>query len=208
MTAPVPDPSAWQGAAFEAALEAVLHTPRLQLEPVAVRHAEEMFTPLSNPRLYAHVPQEPPVSLAAVRERYSRLSTRRSPEGDQLWLNWVTRDRRDGVCRGTLQATVRRDASAYIAYEVLPPYWRQGLGREACARMIGWLIAELGVQRFEAEVDTLNVASLRLLEHLGFERTGWREAADHFKGRSSDEWTLRLAAGDFVRSASPEEGGR
>jgi ribosomal-protein-alanine N-acetyltransferase len=199
VTPPIAAPDAWHGAAFGATLEAVLHTPRLLLEPVAARHADEMFAQLSDARLYAHVPQDPPVSLAAVRDRYARLSTRRSPDGGELWLNWVTRDRVDGACRGTLQATVRRDASAYIAYEVLPLFWRQGLGREACARMIAWLIDELGVQRFEAEVDSLNVASLRLLEHLGFERTGWRAAADHFKGRSSDEWTLHLAASDFTR---------
>jgi ribosomal-protein-alanine N-acetyltransferase len=203
VTPAVPGPDAWRGTGFEAALEEVLHTPRLLLEPVATRHAEEMFARLGDVRLYEHVPQDPPVSLDAVRERYARLSTRRSPDGDELWLNWVTRDRVDGACRGTLQATVRRNASAYIAYEVLPPFWRQGLGREACARMIAWLADELGVQRFEAEVDTLNVASLRLLEHLGFQRAGWRAGADHFKGRSSDEWTLHLAASDFARDRAP-----
>lgn len=208
MTGPVAGVPAWQGDAFAAALEAVLHTERLRLEPQAVHHADELFVPLADPRLYEHVPQEPPASLAALRERLALLSARRSPDGGELWLNWVMRDARDGGCRGRLQATVRRDASAYIAYEVLPLFWRQGLAHEGCARMFEWLIDELQVQRFVAEVDALNTASLRLLERLGFQRTAWRQAADHFKGRSSDEWTLRLAANDFERRArvSPEGG--
>ncbi len=58
--------------------------------------------------------------------------------------------------------------------------------------MIEWLIDTLGVRQLAAEVDSLNSASLRLLERLGFERVSLHEAADEFKGRVSDEWTLRL----------------
>lgn len=181
-----------------ATLETVLHTERLALEPLAEHHADELFAPLADARLYAHVPQEPPASLDALRLRCALLARRCSPDGRELWLNWVLRGRADGACRGLLQATVRRaDALAWIAYEVFPPYWQQGLAREGCSAMIGWLIHTLGVRRLAAEVDSHNTASLRLLERIGFQRAGFRPAADHFKGRDSDEWTLRLAASDW-----------
>ena len=67
-----------------------------------------------------------------------------------------------------------------------------------------WLIDELGVDGFTAEVDALNTASLRLLERLGFRRTAFRAAADTFKGRVSDEWTWRLDAAAFAPSAGVE----
>ena len=51
---------------------------------------------------------------------------------------------------------------------------------------------------------SLNSASLRLLERLGFQRVSLREAADEFKGRVSDEWTLRLDAAAFVRAADAQ----
>lgn len=185
-------------AALAATLETVLHTERLALEPLAERHADELFAPLADARLYVHVPQEPPASLEALRQRCALLARRRSPDGRELWLNWVLRGRADGACRGRLQATVRRvDALAWIAYEVFPPYWRQGLAREGCSAMIRWLIDALGVRRLAAEVDSHNTASLLLLERIGFQRAGFRPAADHFKGRDSDEWTLRLAASDW-----------
>jgi len=190
-------PAAWQGDAQQRLLETVLDTPRLVLEPLQPHHADELWAPLSDPRLYEHVPGDPPASLATLRERFTLLSSRRSPKGDQLWLNWVMRARSDGLARGRLEATVLPNGSAWIAYEVFAVYWRQGYATEGCRRMIGWLIDELGVQRVGAEVDSLNDASLRLLERLGFERTQYRESADSFKGRVSHEWTFRLEADRF-----------
>ena len=71
--------------------------------------------------------------------------------------------------------------------------------------MIRWLIDEVQIEHFMAEVDSLNEPSLRLLERLGFRRAiVARRTADHFKGRSSDEWTWRLTAADFVRSGASE----
>jgi ribosomal-protein-alanine N-acetyltransferase len=191
--------AAWDNEAFHRALEAVLHTRRLDLEPLAERHADELWVPLADPRLYTHLPQEPPPSLAALRERFVLLSQRRSPQGDQLWLNWVMRDRGDGRSRGRLQATVTAQGRAWIAYEVFPSFWGQGLATEGCRRMIGWLIDELDVRELVAEVDALNAPSLALLQRLCFQRVSYREAADQFKGRVSDEWTLRLDAAAFAR---------
>jgi len=195
-------PPAWQGDAFDAALEAVLHTPRLRLEPQREHHADALFPLLADPRLYEYIPLEPPASLPALRDRLARLSTRRSPDGGELWLNWVMHDARSGACVGRVQATVRPDRPAYMAYEVFPRHWHRGYATEGCARMMRWLIDELHVGAFVAEVDALNAASLRLLERLGFERTAFRAAADAFKGRVSDEWTLRLDAAAFERHAA------
>jgi ribosomal-protein-alanine N-acetyltransferase len=199
---------AWQGDAFDATLETVLHTPRLRLEPQRVEHAEALFGPLGDARLYAHIPQEPPPSLDALRERLALLSTRRSPQGDELWLNWVVRDAHDRALLGRVQATVRADAPCYLAYEVFPAHWQRGIATEACRRAMHWLIDELQVKHFTAEVDSLNTASLRLLQRLGFRRVALRANADHFKGRASDEWMLRLAAADFVRERMASQAGR
>jgi len=199
VTAAVSTAPTWTGDAFDAALEAVLHTARLRLEPQREAHADALFELLGDARLYTHIPQEPPASLQALRERLAWLSGRRAPEGDALWLNWVMRGATDGAYVGRVQATVRCNAPAYLAYEVFPAHWHQGYATEACTRMIRWLIDELRIEHFMAEVDSLNEPSLRLLDRLGFHRASFRAAADHFKGRSSDEWTCRLTAADFMR---------
>ena len=198
--APMARPRAWQGDAFDAALDAVLQSPRLRLEPQQPGHSERLYPLLLDPRLYEHIPLETPASLDALRERLQRLSGRRSPDGQELWLNWVLCDASAGALLGRVQATVRADLPAYMAYEVFPAHWRRGYATEACTRVMQWLVDELQVSGFMAEVDSRNTASLRLLERLGFQRTQFRAAADHFKGRSSDEWTLQLSAADFARA--------
>src|SRR6185436_9373621 len=135
VTAAPTAPRAWQGEAFDAALEAALHTPRLRLEPQRPEHADALFAPLGDARLYEHIPQEPPSSLEALRERLTRLATRRSPTGDELWLNWVVRDAHHAALLGRVQATVRADAPCYVAYEVFPDHWQRGIATEACRRM-------------------------------------------------------------------------
>lgn len=59
--------------------------------------------------------------------------------------------------------------------------------------MIRALFEDRGVDEITAEVDTRNLASIRLLERLGFRRGALREAADVLKGSTSDERSYHLA---------------
>jgi [ribosomal protein S5]-alanine N-acetyltransferase len=90
---------------------------------------------------------------------------------------------------------VYADASAYIAYELGSACWHQGFASEACAAVLQVLQHDCGVQRVAAEVDTLNTASIRLLERLGFARTALKRDAEVFKGRRSDEFRYERTLG-------------
>jgi [ribosomal protein S5]-alanine N-acetyltransferase len=171
-------------------------TPRLLLEPLVERHAGELIELLSDDRMYAFIPQDPPQSLEALADRYRFLEVRESPSGTEHWLNWALRLKATGKLVGTVQATIGSDRAAQLAYEVGVPYWRQGLASEACGHLIRSLFADADIVEIRAEVDTRNLASIRLLEHLGFRRGALRRNADHFKGSASDEWTYTLARPD------------
>lgn len=163
-----------------------LNAPGLVLEPLTAAHAGELFPHLQDPALYTYIPHDPPPSLEALRARYARLENRRSPDGKELWLNWVAR--RDGAAIGNVQATCRSDDVAYVAYNVFVPFQRQGLAAKAVTAMLDHLHASAGMTTAKALVDTRNTASLRLLERLGFSRVRLIENADHFKGARSDEY--------------------
>jgi RimJ/RimL family protein N-acetyltransferase len=166
-----------------------LATPNLTLEPLIAAHADELFAHLSDPAMYTYVPQDPPRSLDALRERYMRLETRRSPEGDQLWLNWLVRQ--STAAAGLMQATCSRDGKALIAYEIFVPFQQRGIAAQAVAAMLAHL-QQAGVMEVAvALVDTRNERSIRLLEKLGFVRTKFLKDADRFKGSTSDEYEYR-----------------
>lgn len=170
----------------------VLETERLRLEPLVESHATDLFPLLSDPRMYAFIPQDPPEDLEALASRYRFLESRRSPEGDEKWLNWAVRSKVEGNCLGTVQVTIRPDRRAQLAYEIGVPYWRRGYATEACLRLIQALFDE-GIAEVWAELDTRNAASIGLLERLGFVCGDLRRNADHFKGSDSDEWTYTLS---------------
>ncbi|HEY7415397.1 MAG TPA: GNAT family N-acetyltransferase [Ktedonobacteraceae bacterium] len=172
--------------------EAVLETSRLWLEPLHPSHASVLYEFLQSPAIYTFIPEDPPISLEALTTRYQRLSSRRSPDGQEIWLNWAMRQRREGAYVGLLQATVYSDANAYFAYTLFPLFWKQGYAREGCKRVMDLLLKDYQVHLIMAEIDTRNVASIKLIESLGFQRVATKLNADFFKGSTSHEYRYEL----------------
>jgi RimJ/RimL family protein N-acetyltransferase len=170
-----------------------LETERLILEPLRREHARHLFPVLSDTRIYTYIPQDPPASVPALETRYRRLESRKSPSGDEDWLNWAIRLKQNERYIGTIQATLRGDRSSLLAYELSTDFRGHGFATEACARVIESLFADYDVVEIVAEVDTRNAASCRLLERLSFRRVETRAGVDFFKGSSSDEYTYKLS---------------
>src|SRR5829696_5496571 len=144
------------------ATEAVLKTPRLLIEPLIPAHAARLYESLQDERLYEYIPQDPPASPQALESRYLTLSSRRSPDGREAWLNWALCTRRSGDYTGVLETTVHENLTATIAYMVFVPYQRQGFAAEACSRLLAHLFEDYQVNVVAAEIDTRNTASIAL----------------------------------------------
>ena len=138
----------------------------LTLEPLETRHADEMFEVLCDPAIYEYE-NAPPASANSLRERYQRLEARRSPDGRELWLNWVVR-LADGPLIGYVQATVFAGGHAYVAYEFGSRWWGRGLASRAVTAMIDELQGPYHVRSLAAVLKAANGRSLRLLERLSF----------------------------------------
>jgi RimJ/RimL family protein N-acetyltransferase len=130
--------------------------------------------------------------LDALEKRYAFLELGKSPDGKEHWLNWIIFDRRTGTPLGFFQATVRDDAPSDIAYIIFSAYWRQGTAREAGAAVIDHTFNRYPTPLLAANMDTRNVASIKLVESLGFKRTAFLPNADTFKGVTSDEYRYEL----------------
>jgi [ribosomal protein S5]-alanine N-acetyltransferase len=155
-----------------------LHTSRLMLEPLVAAHADALYPMLCDPRQLEYLDQGAPASPEALRERYRKLESRRSPDGREQWLNWALVLRGgDANAIGFVQATVQEDGRAWVAYQVATALWGQGLATEAASAMIEHLTAHYAVTHCRATVDQRNQRSWRLLERLGFARADSRQAA-------------------------------
>jgi ribosomal-protein-alanine N-acetyltransferase len=149
----------------------MIATARLCLEELQPHHAAHLFDGLSNPRLYEFVDDQPPPTEEWLRSRYERLSTRRSPDGHERWLNWAIRILEGGSYAGYVQATVREDGSALLGYMLVESAMGAGYAAEAVQGMLDHLAAE-GCVEARAEVESGNARSLALVRRLGFDHTG------------------------------------
>ena len=68
--------------------------------------------------------------MAALAERYARLESRRSPTGDEEWLNWIVLTKPEHRACGYVQASVVRPA-AVIGYVLFEDAWSKSLAFEA-----------------------------------------------------------------------------
>ena len=62
---------------------------------------------------------------------------------------------------------------AEIGYVLNRKFWRQGLMSEAIRGVINFAFSSMNLHRIEADTDGDNLASLTMLEQLGFQREGY-----------------------------------
>lgn len=89
------------------------------------------------------------------------------PDGQEQWLNWVIRLPTSELI-GYVQATVRFNGRAAIAYELSSAYWGRGVASQAVQTMIVELVERYQVRNLSAVFKRENQRSMRLLERLGF----------------------------------------
>lgn len=108
--------------------------------------------------------------------------------GGTTWRSWAITVHGDDAAIGTLSATERRPHVTEIGYLLARSAWGRGYAREAVARLIDWLIADQAVRRVYADCDPDNIASIALLEALGFRREGLLRA----------EWETHIGVRDSL----------
>ena len=165
----------------------MLRTARLTLEAIEPAHASALFEGLHDAALYQYIDDGPPDSLELLQARYERWACRRSPDGQEIWLNWAVRWAETSNYVGVIQATVHPDHSAAIAYILFRSKWGQGYAREALAQVLHHLEEQYEVTTYTATVDPRNERSIRLLAALGFEQTGIHLNTATIRGTLADE---------------------
>lgn len=174
--------------------EMVLQTQRLLLEPLKRSHAALLYPILQDSQIYCYIPQDPPVSLEILEQRYQKLERRLSPTGEEAWLNWAVRLKSSEQFVGCVEASVSSNRIANFAYVFGSQFWNNGYATESGQQVLQVLFDDYEVIEIKAQVDTRNQASIRLLERLSFEQVEYLAAVDFFKGSSSDEYTYRRLA--------------
>jgi RimJ/RimL family protein N-acetyltransferase len=147
----------------------VLRTSRLDLIPINRGHAAPMFDILSSSELYVFTGAHPPKNVEMLADQYARWENRLSPDGTELWLNWILHLRSENQLIGHVQAGVSSD-HADVAWVVGVHWQKRGFATEAATEVLEFL-RRLDVRRVRASIHPENISSIKAAQHLGLQPT-------------------------------------
>lgn len=172
-------------------------TNRLILTTLRPEDAGELVGVLEDERLHEFIGGQP-ASRDELGDRYRRLAAG-SAKPNEVWLNWIVRQRDGWRPIGTVQATVLDNECgdhAHIAWVIGVPWQNQGFASEAAAALVDWL-RNHGVSVITAHIHPDHGASAKVAASVGLELTN--ESVD-----GEQVWDMRR---DQVTSNGPFETG-
>jgi [ribosomal protein S5]-alanine N-acetyltransferase len=175
-----------------------LHTARLRLRPFGPADAEAIFALQSNRRVMRYW-DSPPWSEPAQAERFIATCGQMEQEasGARLAIERIDKAILIGWC--SLFRLNREFRSAGIGYCLEEAAWGQGLATEAAGALVQWAFETLDLNRIQADLDTRNLASARVLEKLDFVREGTLREDCIVDGEVSDSWVYSLLRREWRR---------
>jgi len=145
---------------------------RLALDPLRLEDADELAVLLDDLSLHRFIGGNP-ATPEELRARLERQLRGRSPDGKDVWLNWVVRERRTGQIVGTTQATIRLEQTpriAALAWVVGSAHQGQGMATEAAGLMASWLRRQ-GIVRLRAHIHPRHNSSMAIAAAIGLKPT-------------------------------------
>lgn len=146
-------------------------TERFILREIADTDHQRVFEGLSHPDVirYYGVSYH---SLDAAREQMDWFADLRKKD---LGIWWAIADKKDpsiliGACG--FNQWKKEHRCIETGYWLLPEYWSNGVMTECLPTILDYAFKVMGVHRIEAQVETENKSSSRLLSKLGFQYEG------------------------------------
>lgn len=178
-----------------------LSTARLRLRPFTDADADALFTLHSSARVLRYW-DSPPWTERSRAERF--LTTCRTMADEGTGVRVAVDRAADGAFVGWCGVFGWNPdfRSASLGYCLNETMWGRGYATEAAHALLEWGFAALDLNRVQAEVDTRNSASARVLEKVGFRREGTLREDCVVDGVVSDTWVLGLLRREFRAPSS------
>ncbi|MGC8509752.1 MAG: GNAT family N-acetyltransferase [Acidimicrobiales bacterium] len=168
-----------------------LSSARLRLRPFRDSDADALFALHANAAVMRYW-DGPPWRESQRAERF--LATCRLIAEDGTGVRVAVEHLADGAFIGWCGVTRWKAGyrSASLGYCFADAAWGHGYATEAARALLRWAFDTLPMNRVQAELDTRNAASARVLEKLGFVREGSLREDCVVDGEVSDSWVYGL----------------
>jgi len=179
-----------------------LHTARLRLRPFTDADTDALFALHSSAYVLRYW-DAPPWKERARANRFIAASQQMANEGSgvRLAMDRISDGPFIGWCSLTNWNPDYRSAS--LGYCLDDVAWGQGYATEAARALVQWAFDTLDLNRVQAETDTRNAASARVLEKVGFSREGTLRENCIVDGTVSDSWVFGLIRREWQPPSGP-----
>jgi [ribosomal protein S5]-alanine N-acetyltransferase len=181
-----------------------LETPRLLLRSLRDDDLETILEYRNDPQVYRYQGWKVPFTVEDGLEFFAGMQTV-TPGTPGVWLQLAIQPRASGkgmIGDVAFHITGSNPRQAYIGYSLARSAWGQGFASEAIRGLLDYLFCDLDLHRVLADCAVENLASMRLLERLGFRREAhyvenyWMESearwgSEYQYALLQREWVLR-----------------
>ena len=175
-----------------------LETERLILRPLRMRDAEDLFAYAKDPEVSRHVLWETHQSVWDSR-MYLRGAIRQYRRGQPG--SFAITLKQSGRMIGTIGFMwINVDySSGEVGYSLSRDYWNRGIMTEALREVLRFGFEDLALNRIEAQHETSNPASGKVMEHAGMRFEGVLRQRIKNKGRFVDVALYAILRGDPIK---------
>jgi len=180
-----------------------LETPRLLLRNFREMDLEPFLLYRNDPEVYRYQGWKRPYLREDALEFIAKMKNA-IPGTSGEWFQLAIESKANGELLGDIafHLTKSNPRQAYLGYTLSRAFWGQGYASEAARKVLDYLFRVLDLHRVLADCDVDNLASIRLLELLGFRREAhylesfWVESetrwgSEYLYALLQREWILR-----------------
>ena len=175
-----------------------LETPRLLLREITAADAPALFGIHGDPSLMQWFGADPLSDLAGAEKLVAFFASWRGlPNPGTRWaIQLKGEDTLSGTCG--LFAWHRLWRKCTVGYELARAAHGKGYMHEALSAVLDWGFEHMELNRVEAQVHPENLASLRSVARLGFQREGLLREVGYWGGRHHDLLQYALLRRDWA----------
>jgi RimJ/RimL family protein N-acetyltransferase len=173
-----------------------IDAPRVRLRQLADADVDGLFEVFSDREMmrYWSTP-----AMEARAEAEALLGRIRRQFAEKSGFQWGVERKADGRLLGTCTIfhVHAKNRCGELGYALKSEHWKKGYMGEALSSLLDYAFGPMSLRRLEADVDPRNVASLAILNKMGFQREGLLRERWDVEGDIQDSVFLGLLAREW-----------
>jgi len=147
----------------------ILTTNRLMLKSIKAEDREQFYKLFSDRKLLKYTDNEPHKTIKDTQLLIKKYHEEEK-EGQSIRKAIYLEKKYIGII--SIYHINKKHKFATIGYLISEEYQNKGIMTEACFAIIKYIFNNLPINRIEAQVFVKNIASIKILEKLGFQKEG------------------------------------